>query len=821
MFICLAGCGKGFQARKEVPARKQPSISAESLYTDAYQKLQRGELDAALKALDRGRPVAVEPSWSHKLIILRAEILLGQGRQKDALALVRADSPSEPAVGEFAVRKKLIFARGECSSGRFAGAETLLKEAEHLVTDGAPQWKGEVLLIRGTCSWSQKHLHQAERYFHEALDFARGHQQRFLEANASGSLGLVAMHNQQYDKAVDWFSAALDLARRLNARRTEEKTLGNLGLCDFELGDYQKAIYESTKAEGMARELGIADDQRRWSTDLGNAYRQVENLSEAERFYLQSLSLAQRLEDQQSIKDSLHNLAQFELGRKGSGKAEEYNQKALAIEKADLSHPPDFDTRLTSAEIALARKELPKATALLRGILSLPRIPVWIRWRAQSVLAKIYAVQDKPALADKAFRAAMHTVKTARSKVLRDEHKLAFLDASYFDDHIHFLIGQKKIWEALQIADFGRARTLAEGLGVARKTYSPDIQLSTVQRLLKQREQVMLEYWLGPDESLLWVIAPSGIKLLRLPSKQKIDRKVEDYNKGLQGFQASGRRNRNGQELYELLVQPAEKLLAQSAKVVIVPDGSLNKLNFETLLVPGTQTHYWIDEVEIENASSFALFANSIRRAPERFSTLLLIGNPVQASKQYPVLAHAQSEVKLVAEHFASGSRILIDGAKAEPSAYRKSRPERFEVIHFVTHGTASQISPLDSAIILSPEGVDSYKLYARDILGIKIHAGLVAISGCYGAGVRTYSSEGLVGLAWGFMRAGAHHVIAGLWEVDDNSTPQLMNHFYTALAKTNNPASALRSAKRDMLHSNSIYKKPYYWASLQLYTGS
>ena len=50
--------------------------------------------------------------------------------------------------------------------------------------------------------------------------------------------------------------------------------------------------------------------------------------------------------------------------------------------------------------------------------------------------------------------------------------------------------------------------------------------------------------------------------------------------------------------------------------------------------------------------------------------------------------------------------------------------------------------------------------------------------------GRRAYSGEGLVGLAWAFLRAGAHNVIAGLWEVTDASTEQLMDRFYNEMDK-------------------------------------
>ena len=92
--------------------------------------------------------------------------------------------------------------------------------------------------------------------------------------------------------------------------------------------------------------------------------------------------------------------------------------------------------------------------------------------------------------------------------------------------------------------------------------------------------------------------------------------------------------------------------------------------------------------------------------------------------------------------------------------------------------------------------GEESFKLYARDIMQHPIDARLVTISACYGSGTRSYAGEGLVGLSWAFLRAGAHNVIGALWEVSDDSTPQLMDALYQGLADGQNPATALRRAK-------------------------
>jgi len=100
------------------------------------------------------------------------------------------------------------------------------------------------------------------------------------------------------------------------------------------------------------------------------------------------------------------------------------------------------------------------------------------------------------------------------------------------------------------------------------------------------------------------------------------------------------------------------------------------------------------------------------------------------------------------------------------------------------------------------------------------IDARLVTISACYGSGIRAYAGEGLVGLSWAFLRAGAHNVIGALWEASDDSTAQLMDGMYEGLHDGRSPDAALRSAKLALLHSQSSFRKPFYWAPFQIYTG-
>jgi CHAT domain-containing protein len=254
--------------------------------------------------------------------------------------------------------------------------------------------------------------------------------------------------------------------------------------------------------------------------------------------------------------------------------------------------------------------------------------------------------------------------------------------------------------------------------------------------------------------------------------------------------------------------------------VFIIPDGSLANLSFETLIVPSEKPHYWIEDAVIVASSSLRILAS----APVGKSTiqkeLLLIGNSVAVSNDYPELPKAADQMASVSKHFARGEQRVFQREQATPEAYLENNPAQFSNIHFVAHGIGSRLSPLDSAIVLSKEdGSGNFKLYARDIIRHHLRADLVTVSACYGAGERHYSGEGLVGLAWAFLRAGSRNVIAALWDVEDTSTDQLMNRFYDELAKGSEPEVALRVAKVSLLRSGA-FRSPYYWAPFQLYRG-
>jgi CHAT domain-containing protein/Tfp pilus assembly protein PilF len=151
-------------------------------------------------------------------------------------------------------------------------------------------------------------------------------------------------------------------------------------------------------------------------------------------------------------------------------------------------------------------------------------------------------------------------------------------------------------------------------------------------------------------------------------------------------------------------------------------------------------------------------------------------------------------------------------------------RPElgEYRIIHFATHGLLNNIHPELSGIVLSLVDKEGHQqdgfLRLQDIYNLKLSAELVVLSACQTGLGKEIKGEGLIGLARGFMYAGAPRVVASLWKVDDRATSELMKRFYQGMLgpEALRPAEALRQAQLTIWKQKQ-WRKPYYWAAFVL----
>jgi len=775
------------------------------------------------------------PNWAWKFRILEAEALLWRGMSQEAVALLNSQ-PTPPRERAAFIQMLALEAAAYAHLHLFPDAERTLRQAEHLCSAAAVAVCGNVIRANGVLAIERGNLDQAQQLFLQSLSFARSSGDQFLEATALLNLGAASLKEEHFDEAIDRSAEALRLSNALDAGDVSLVALENLGWAYFNLGDSDRALELFLDAQNSAFKFGDIVDQVSLLTDAGYVYASLRDFSQAKRAYLKALDLAQQLKTAQHTFNAFRALALVSIGTSELQEARQYSDAAIAIARAGNNRLDELYPLLVKGLVAARSRNGTEAESIFREVEQDQHGNASLKWRAEHGLAQLYEDEERLADADREYRAALATFENARSSLRRNDSRLPFSNnASHiYDDYIHFLVVHEKTNEALRWADYSRARTLSEGLGLLSKgtlnnhhAGPPALQPSEISRRAKG---TILFYWLGEKQSYLWVITPQQIRLFPLPPGVEIDSLVQRYRKSLSGPEDVIASSEDGRALYRTLIAPAKALLPRDTKVFIIPDGGLNNLNFETLVVDQPKPHYWIEDADIVNASSLRVLAASFipenprQSAGERKWTprLLLIGNSIAPSKEYPELPRAGEQMANVARHFPASQRQIYQRDQANPAAYLAHDPEKFSHIHFVAHGTASRLSPLDSAIVLSKGAIetDSFKLYARDIVQHPLHADLVTISACYSAGSRAYSGEGLVGLAWAFLRAGAHNVIASLWEVTDASTEQLMDRFYDELEKGASADAALRVAKLSLLHGSS-FRNPFYWAPFQIYTGS
>lgn len=817
-----------------LPLEDTRPAGARAVYDHAWRLFQSGYLALSQHEAKAGAEQyrTTDPSWASRFTLLEADSMLRRGMYEDALHVVGTlQNPATPD-GD-AIEKLAIEAVALTRQQQISAADQRLIQAEAICHASDFATCGNVFAARGIFAVKLGQFAQARQSFLHALSFARRHRDLWLEATTTLNLGFIAMQVNHYDEAVDWSKSAYEEAVRSGYENTAEGAAGNLGWAYFQLGDHERALEQFDAAEKDAGRLGNVRNQLKWLSDAGYIYRDSGDWARAAQAYRQALALARQINSKEDILNALQDLARVSVVSGNLDEADATIAQLTAMESASGIRP-SATLRLTMGELAAARGQAAQAETYFDSVQNDSAALMTTKLSAGFALARLFESQNDTAAADRMYKSTLSMYEAAREQLKGEESQLPYGTnaAEIYDQYVHFLVQLGRSDAALAVADQSRAQTLERSFdetasGKRSRPASPNPQ-----QVAQKTKSTLLFYWLGKQQSYLWAINGAKTQLFVLPPQQQITGLVERYQTAiLDLLDPLENGNRDGQSLYKMLVSPATTMLRPGAPVIILADGILSQLNFETLLAPGAtpgaepkatsnaQMHYLLDDLVLSSAPSLAMLA-AAEPTGQSTKKILLIGNPVSPDQDFPSLPMFGLEMTRIEGHFSPAEVSALAGQQATAAAYFASDPRRYSYIHFVSHAVASRTSPLDSAIILSNSAgsEDSYKLYAREIIQHPISARLVTISACNGSGTRAYAGEGLVGLSWAFLRAGAQRVIGALWEVTDDSTPRLMDELYQGLTAGESPAVALRNAKLSMLHSDGRFRVPFYWAPFQIY---
>jgi CHAT domain-containing protein/tetratricopeptide (TPR) repeat protein len=755
-------------------------------------------------------------AWKFRLIC--AEDLTYLGEVQEARALL--EMPGSPSAASLQARRTMDRARIAQGSDP-EKASTLLRDA--LQSALASRDSDIVCMVRLRLSQRASSFREAESYARAALADAEQQHDPFLITWTRMNLGYNRARFSRFDEAIAFLDAALEDAKRSGAKSLLEGTFGNLGWCYWMLGDVDRAQEALARAEALSGQIGFRDDQQRWLGFLGNTHMLRGELDQAASLQQRAATLARQVGNDTWLAIAFTNLAQISSRKGDLAAAKSYNDQGLAIKRRLGDEWSLAYSEYTAAEIETKARHYDEAESAYQTVIE--RAPQAnapdVLWQAYGGLAFLYQETARPVLAEVQYRNAIATIDREWNKLSSGDWKTTFLAPTtligFFQDYVDFLIGRGQTGKALEVAESSRARVLNQRLE-HRGAVPPDLRLGKLLSAARAGHTTILSYWLNPDRSSVWVIASGRLSRFDLPPAKEIAALVQKYTEIVtQGGEPLGRNDPVASSLYQAVLGPVRKLIPPGSNVIIVPDGALHQLAFETLVVPGPRPHYWIEDVAIATAPSLRVLGYDDHQPP-RTPKLLLMGDPVLTDQEFAPLPNVRKEIAAVEEQFPAPNRIVLTGASAVPAAYAKASPANFTSIDFATHATANRESPLNSAIILSHQG-ESFKLYARDVADVPLNAEVVTISACTSAGAKAYSGEGLMGFAWAFLQAGAENVIASLWDVDDASSVEIMRRLYAGLAAGQSPARALRTAKLALLHSGASGRLPYYWGPLEVFT--
>jgi len=705
---------------------------------------------------------------------------------------------------------------------------------------------------------------EALALYREALPLHRRSRNRPEEARVLNNIGRAAMEVGESGEALSAFTQALTLWRALGEHGEEGSTLSNLGRLEISLGQTSRALahlgqsVSLLQAAGDLDGLGIAMDGMGVARALSGHSR-----DEVLSVFQRALRLQREVGDQGHEAVTLHNLGWY-LRREGEAhRAERMFRETLEIFRArgeranqagalinlgdidlDLGRPVDAEESFLRARALFGEIGDPAGEAnALFGLARVRRAAgrtLEALAAVEGASARIEALRRKPATSDlrMTFFATRQDIYELRTDLLME------LDRR--DPRAGYAA------QALLASEETRARTLLDLL--ARMDVRPEgssalLTTREIQRQVVEKGTLLLEYSLGSERSFLWAVTPDSIESFELPPREVLEEEVRNTAFLLAHSGRALARRQTDLALADLsrrLLGPVAHRLRAGDRLVIVPDGALWGISFAALPDPAGGAPLIVDHeiVTLPSASvlprlreaalgrrpapgTIAVVADPVfsatdprvtpapavpRAAPdqrggplERFERL-----PFSRSEAQAILSLAPRQRTLAALDFAANRETVLSGRLAQ-----------YRIVHFATHAVLNTESPELSGVVLSRVDAHGHPrdgfLRLDQIYRLHLPADLVVLSGCQTALGREIRGEGLVGLARGFLSAGARQVLVSLWPVEDRATAELMRLFYREmLGRGRPPAAALRAAQIAMWRDQG-WRSADYWAGFIL----
>jgi CHAT domain-containing protein len=719
-----------------------------------------------------------------------------------------------------------------------AFTEAAIETGDRFPDRWEPVWAAGESLFR------QRRLPDAEGHLRAALDRARAAPDSAGIACAGNRLGAVRYHAGDHRNAEALYLEALDAARAAERRDLVAFVHNNLAGLRVETGDFVVARENLELAEQGLLELGLEGPSRVAAYNravltvvLGDATAGGEAM---ERVHDQ----AQAAQDAYMIGASAVVLGNLHRTRGRTAEALEWYDRVVR-------DAPGLATRaeLGRGRVALLEDRFDEASRIFAGVAErateqVAQIALLARTfradadmragrtaQARQALVEVIEESDRTEASETAWAGRWILGKlelgegNADAAVGQLEEAVAILDRQVkplnpLSGGMHFLReradpyvdlavavaergppGPDTAARILEIA--GRAKARALRRAIHGQEGSEPIDLGTLRHGLAGGE-LLLEYLLGEDHGLVLAVTRDETHSVTIPGRNALLEPLSAYRSSLlqpapEGA-ADARRSLAGR-LGEQLLGPVGYLVSQAKRVYVVPDRDLALLPFAALRLRGGPHLGAVVEVAMMPMAGLPPAWNTAR------GPVLLAGRPeLDEGSGFPELAWAGFELSKLREIWGDADARYVGGADFTAAQLGSMALGDFRTVHLATHAVASTHDPRRCGVILS----HGERLGLEGIVDLDLDGSLVVLSACRTGEGELLPGEGVVGLGWAFLRAGALGVVVTLWSVDDEASARLMVAFHRRLRDGVEPVRALSEARREMASDGA---DPSTWA--------
>jgi CHAT domain-containing protein len=320
---------------------------------------------------------------------------------------------------------------------------------------------GDVYNSLGQYEQALEPLNRALRLF-ESLRFDWG------IAESLNNLGNVHFNLDQSEQALEAYSAALMLLQQRNIPDFDPyiaRVLDNLGILYADMGQYARAIEYHTRALEIRKRLGSDPEIAISLTNLGNIYIYQDKYAQALECYIEAQPLFERLGNDRDTAADLTNMGSAYAGLGQYLKAHDFYERAL--EK--LKQPGNERDRAEDfTDLGVVYSTIGQYTRVLeyhtRALEIRQKLGNDVETAASlECLGQVYRQMGKPDRAEAAFADARRHFEAVSAQV-RDPTQLGAFQSTLFNFYNHYarlLVERKRLYDALVLADSGRARGLA------------------------------------------------------------------------------------------------------------------------------------------------------------------------------------------------------------------------------------------------------------------------------------------------------------------------------------------------------------------------